>query len=244
MEKNIVIIGATSAIASAMAKQLADQNHHFFLIARDAQRLQAVAEGVETRSHHPCQTMLFDALDFNQIPHCVSTAVQALEKIDLVIIAHGTLPNQMQCQFDFQKSITEFQINATSYIGIATAFAQQLKKQQSGTMVLFSSCAGDRGRASNYLYGAAKAAIFTFAAGLRASLLQEGVHVMTVKPGFVDTPMTKDFKKGFLWAKPEQIARRVIKAIDRKKPVVYAPFFWRYIMFIIRCLPECMMRRL
>lgn len=242
MNKTTVIIGATSAIALAMARELAKRGDTFFLIARNQSHLKTVAEDIAIRSQQPCKTMIFDALAYKQADWLVSEAVSALGEIDRVIIAHGLLPDQ--CQWDVEKSVDVFQINATSYIALATAFSNQLKKQQSGMLVLFSSCAGDRGRASNYLYGSAKAAVSIFSEGLRADLYQYGVHVMTVKPGWVDTPMTQSFKKGLLWASPEPVARRVIKAMDQKKSVVYAPFFWRYIMWVIRLLPEGILRKL
>ncbi len=242
MNKKTVIIGATSAIAQAIARQLADQGDNLFLIARNDAHLKMVADDIAVRSQYHCEAMIFDAIDYKKIGECVSAANKALGGIDNVIIVHGVLPDQVACESDFEESVKEFQINATSYIGLATAFADYFKKQKSGTLVLFSSCAGDRGRASNYLYGAAKAAVSIFAAGLRASLYKHNVYVMTVKPGFVDTPMTKDFKKGLLWATPLQVSSRVVKAMHQKKSVVYAPFFWRYILWVIRCLPDKMMR--
>tara|TARA_E500000331_G_C17139316_1_gene661980 strand:+ start:411 stop:776 length:366 start_codon:yes stop_codon:yes gene_type:complete len=119
-----------------------------------------------------------------------------------------------------------------------------MKQQQSGTIVVISSVAGDRGRASNYIYGAAKAMVSTFAEGLRNRLFGTGVHVITVKPGFVDTPMTEDFKKGLLCVQPEDIAAGILRAVDKKKSVVYLPKYWWVIIFIIKHLPNFLYKRL
>jgi short-subunit dehydrogenase len=118
-----------------------------------------------------------------------------------------------------------------------------MEAQQQGSIAVISSVAGDRGRASNYLYGSAKAAVSTFLSGMRQRLEKRGVNVLTVKPGFVDTPMTRDFKKSALWAKPEEVARGIVRAIDRRKAVVYLPWFWSIIMLIIKHVPEFMFKR-
>ena len=110
--------------------------------------------------------------------------------------------------------------------------------------MVISSVAGDRGRQSNYVYGSAKAAVTTFLQGLRNRLHPAGVQVLTVKPGFVDTPMTSAFPKGPLWASPEQIARGIHRAIQKRKDVVYLPGFWRLIMRVIREIPEAVFKRL
>ena len=109
---------------------------------------------------------------------------------------------------------------------------------------MISSVAGDRGRQSNYVYGSAKALVSAFMSGLRQRLHRSGVAVITIKPGFVDTPMTAAFQKGALWAKPDQIARGIVKALDRGRDVVYLPAFWRPIMLIVRSVPETIFKRL
>ncbi len=244
MSKKTVIIGATSAIAQAIAKQLAEQGQQLFLIARNTTHMQTLADDLAIRSHHTCKTFAFDANSNDQYHACLQAAVEDLGHIDNVIIAHGTLPDQEACQANLEQSLQEFQVNATSYIGLMTVFSQHLEQQGAGHMVVFSSCAGDRGRQSNYLYGSTKAAISAFSAGLRGRLFKKGVSVLTVKPGFVDTPMTQAFKKGFIWAQPEDVAKQVIHAMNKKKSIAYVPGFWRYIMMIIKCIPENLMKRL
>jgi decaprenylphospho-beta-D-erythro-pentofuranosid-2-ulose 2-reductase len=118
------------------------------------------------------------------------------------------------------------------------------EQQKSGTLAVISSVAGDRGRQSNYVYGAAKGMVNIFAQGLRNRLFKSGVNVLTIKPGFVDTPMTAGFRKGFLWATPERVARDIVKAIAGRESEVYTPVFWRALMIPIRLLPEWLFKRL
>lgn len=142
-------------------------------------------------------------------------------------------------------AVEAFAINATSTIALLTVLANQFEKQRAGTLAVISSIAGDRGRPSNYVYGAAKAAVSTFCEGLRARLFKVGVHVMTVKPGFVNTPMTKGLKlPAALVATPDQIALRIISGVERKTANLYAPAFWAPIMLIIRNIPQPLFKRL
>ena len=125
-----------------------------------------------------------------------------------------------------------------SVISLLTILANQLEHQGSGSIAVITSPSGDRGRQSNYIYGTAKGALTIFLQGLRNRLSKSNVHVLTIKPGFVDTPMTKDFKKGFLWVNPDVVSKGIYNAINKKREVVYLPFFWRYIMIIIKSIPE------
>lgn len=129
-------------------------------------------------------------------------------------------------------------------MSLLTLLANRLETQRSGTLAVISSVAGDRGRASNYVYGTAKGALSLFVQGLRNRLYDTGVHVLTVKPGLVNTPMTAALKKNFLYAKPEGVAKGIVAAIDKKREVVYMPFFWRWLMLVIRALPEPLFKRL
>jgi len=138
----------------------------------------------------------------------------------------------------------ELQTNFTTVVSLLTLLANLFERQGRGSIAVISSVAGDRGRQSNYVYGAAKGALTIYLQGLRNRLAKANVHVLTIKPGFVDTPMTRDFKKGLLWVGPDVIARGIVKAIDKRKDVAYLPFFWRYIMFIIKIIPERIFKRL
>ena len=136
------------------------------------------------------------------------------------------------------------QTNALSTISLLTLIANRFEAKRSGNICVISSVAGDRGRASNYVYGSSKAMVTAFTSGLRQRLHKSNVSVVTVKPGFVDTPMTSDFKKGFLWAKPNDVAEKIVKAIDNKKDGVYAPGFWRYVMVVIKLIPSFLFKKI
>jgi short-subunit dehydrogenase len=179
-----------------------------------------------------------DANDLSAHAPMLEYAERALGGIDVVLIAHGTLPDQRACEASADTALAEIKTNALSIVSLLTLVANRMAQQKSGTIAVISSVAGDRGRSSNYVYGSAKALVSTFLSGLRQRLSHCGVGVVTIKPGFVDTPMTREFRKGFLWAQPSQVARGIVAAIDRQKPVVYLPSFWRLIMFIVRLVPE------
>ena len=164
--------------------------------------------------------------------------------IDVVLIAHGTLPDQRACEASFATTRSALETNAISVISLLTHLANRFERQRGGSIAVVSSVAGDRGRQSNYVYGTAKGALSLFLQGLRNRLHGRGVDVITIKPGFVDTPMTAGMAKGALWAQPESIARGIVKAIERGRSVAYVPGFWAPIMWVIRSLPETLFKRL
>lgn len=237
----ILVIGATSAIAEATARRYAAAGARLFLVGRDAARLETIAADLRLRG----ATAEWHALDANDTAaHApmLDAAWTALGQVDVALVAHGTLPDQAACAASVETSLREFATNGTSVIALCTALAQRL--QAPATLAVISSVAGDRGRASNYLYGSAKAAVSAFTSGLRQSLHGSGVNVLTIKPGFVDTPMTAAFKKGALWATPEQVAAGIERAIARRRSVAYLPWFWWGIMRVITHIPEAVFRRI
>jgi len=242
--KRILIVGATSAIAEATARRFASRGDSLFLVGRNTQRLQAVADDLMVRGAHAAYEYVLDARDIERYPAMLDTAAEQMGGIDTALIAHGTLSDQLMCQSSIELLLQEFTTNALSYITLCTQLAIRFEAQHRGVIAVISSVAGDRGRQSNYVYGTAKAAVTTFASGLRQRLYSKGVRVVTIKPGFVDTPMTAAFKKGALWASPEAVATSIVRAIDRGTPVIYTPGFWRAIMWIIRTIPEHVFRRL
>lgn len=245
MNQNILIIGATSGIAEAVARRYAEQGARLFLVARNSNKLQAVSTDLAARGAKDVQTFVMDANDSDLIPQMLDSAWKAFGSIAVALVAHGTLPDQQRTETDIPYAIAEFRTNAESVIACLTGLAQRFEPQGKGVIAVIGSVAGDRGRASNYLYGAAKAAIDTYASGLRARLFKSGVHVLTIKPGFVDTPMTAAFKKGFLWTKPDRIAENIYRAIEKgNKDVVYTPGFWFFIMLVIRAIPGFIFKRL
>jgi len=242
--KKILIIGATSAIAEATCRLFAGNKEQLYLLARNTQRLDTLAKDLKIRGASSVQYKKFDVNDNELTESILADAIDSMQGIDIVLIAHGTLPDQQACEKDFTLCLKELNTNMISTIHILTYVANFLEQQGHGSIVTISSVAGDRGRQSNYVYGTAKGAVSIFMQGLRNRLSKKGVDVITIKPGFVDTPMTSEFDKGLLWAKPEDIASGVIKAIDKGKNDVYLPSFWKLIMFIIKSIPEFIFKKL
>ncbi|MDQ4076262.1 MAG: SDR family oxidoreductase [Chloroflexota bacterium] len=242
--RKILIVGATSAIAHATATHFANDRDRFFLVGRNRDKLRAVADDLEVRGAGQAETFEMDVNEFQRHEAMLDAATEALEGLDIVLIAHGTLPDQEACERSVEKTLEEFSTNGTSVIALLTRVANRLEKQESGTIAVISSVAGERGRQSNYIYGSAKAAVNTFLSGLRGRLHGSGVAVVTIKPGLIDTPMTADLKKTPLYTSAERAGKTIYDAIVRKKDVVYVPWYWRIIMTIIKLIPERIFKRL
>lgn len=239
-----LIIGATSAIAIETSKLFAKRGDTLFLVGRNPEKLEAVRRDLEVRGGTICGVFSADLNDCSAHRDILSQALESLGGLDTVLIAHGTLGDQKACEQDFDLAEKEIRSNFLSCVSLLTHLANEMGKRKSGSIAVISSVAGDRGRQSNYIYGAAKGALSLFLQGLRNRLYGSGVNVLTIKPGFVDTPMTASIKKNFLFAKPEQIASGIVKAIDKKKDVVYLPCFWWVIMTIIKAIPERVFKKL
>lgn len=231
-------------MARAYARRWADKKATFFLVARDPIKLQQTADDLLGRGASAVHTSTLDTTDIAAHKVVIDECFTKLEAVEVALIAHGTLPNQHACQQDVELSLKEFANNGTSTIALLTDLGNRFEQQHFGTIAVITSVAGDRGRPSNYLYGAAKAVVSTFCEGLRARLFKAGVHLVDIKPGFVDTPMTQglNLPKALL-VTPETIAVYIDKAIDKKKDVVYAPWFWFWIMQIIKNLPNFLLKR-
>jgi short-subunit dehydrogenase len=242
--KRILIIGATSAIAEACARRFAARGDALFVTGRNRARLQAVADDLQVRGAASVQSHELNAADIERIPAMLEAAAASMGGIDAALIAHGTLSDQAACQESVELLLKEHTVNALSVMALCTELANRFERQRHGVIAVISSVAGDRGRASNYVYGTAKAAVSAFTSGLRQRLFASGVRVVTIKPGFVDTPMTAAFAKGLLWASPATVAGSIVRAMDRGASVLYTPWFWWPIMAIIRAIPESLFRRL
>ena len=236
--KKILILGATSTIAESTARLWAAQGHRLYLLGRNAERLATITADLKIRGAESVRHAVLDVNDFAQHAAALDVATVALGGLDVVLIAHGTLGDQKVCEQDFSAALHELNTNAISVISLLTHLANRFEAQKQGVIAVISSVAGDRGRQSNYVYGAAKGAVSIFLQGLRNRLHKSGVQVLTIKPGFVDTPMTASFKKGPLWSSPEAIARSIHAGIEKRRDVMYAPWFWAGIMIVIRLIPE------
>jgi decaprenylphospho-beta-D-erythro-pentofuranosid-2-ulose 2-reductase len=242
--RKVLIIGATSAIAEAVARILASRGDKLFLIGRRAESLNSIAADLRVRGSPAVHVEAMDAADLAAQEPAISRAEESLGGLDTVLIAYGTLSDQAACEKSATLTAAELHNNAVSVAAWLTPIAARFAARRAGTIVAISSVAGDRGRQSNYVYGSAKALVTTFLSGLRQRLHKSGVAVITIKPGFVDTPMTAQFRKGLLWAKPQQVADGIVRAIERSDSVRYLPAFWRPIMFLIRAIPESVFVRL
>ncbi len=242
--KRILVIGASSAIAQHCIRIWADRGEAFFLVARNHEILQTIARDAIARGAAQVDFYCVDLNEIEEHPKLLEAAKVALGHIDIVLIAHGTLSKQLDCQLSVETTLTEIQTNALSVISLLTYVANDFEARRAGTISVISSVAGDRGRASNYVYGSAKAMISEFTSGLRQRLFRSNVTVTTIKPGFVDTPMTAEFQKGLLWAKPASVARAIVIAIDKKKDVVYVPAFWWGVMMLIKTLPTAIFKKI
>ncbi|HZO21736.1 MAG TPA: SDR family oxidoreductase [Steroidobacteraceae bacterium] len=245
MTQNVVIVGATSGIAQAVGRCYAARGSRLFLAARNPQRLEAVAADLRARGAGAVDIFIMDAEDAAQIQAMEQSAWAALGKVDVALIAYGSLPDQARAAVDSTYLVREWRVNAESVLLCLAGLAQRFQSQGGGIIAVVGSVAGDRGRPGNYLYGAAKSAVHAFSSGLRAQLWAQRVHVLTIKPGFVATSMTAHLNlPRLLTAEPAAVARRIVRAIDRRWDVCYVPGFWRLIMTVIRLLPETIFKRL
>lgn len=245
--RRIVIFGATSRIATEAARLWLARGVHLVLVARNAERLRMLNDDLSLRAGGLAEvdavTADLGALD--TLPALWSSLSERFSDLDAVLIAHGSLPNQRRCESDPKTMLHEISVNALSAMVLLTAIANDFEARGSGTIGVIGSVSGDRGRKDSYVYGAAKGMLALFLQGLRNRLHDKGVRVITVKPGFVITPMTQDFDRhGPLWVRPEGVARGIVRAYRGGGEVVYLPWFWRPIMWMIRLIPERIFKRL
>jgi len=242
--QRILIIGATSAIAEAAARRFAARGARLYLLARNLERLRDLASDLAIRGAAAVDCAGLDVNAFDRHPAAIEDAARAMGGIDVALIAHGTLGDQAACEQSIDLTLLELSTNAISVISLLTLLANRFETQGGGSIAVISSVAGDRGRRSNYVYGAAKGAVTIFLQGLRNRLQRSGVHVLTIKPGFVDTPMTAALEKGPLWSSAERIAQGIERALEGKRDVVYLPAWWRLAMTAIKLIPERIFKKL
>lgn len=244
MKKGVLILGATSSIARAAANSFAAKGHSLYLAGRDRQELQRLASDIRIRYGVMVHEGFFDAAQYDTHTPFLQQVLQKMKHLDGALLAVGQLGDHKKAVHDFNAA---HDILVNNYVGacsILSVLANHFANQQSGFLIGISSVAGDRGRQSNYIYGSAKGGLALFLQGLRNRLAKQGVHVMTVKPGFVDTAMTFGLQGLFLVAQPQTVGNAIVRAVEKKKNTVYIPGFWRAIMAIIGSIPEPLFKRM
>lgn len=248
----ILVLGATSGIAQACTRLWAERGHELFLVARQSARLEDVATDLRTRfSSSIVHTHVADLAPqpanagvYSDSARAIfDEAAHTMGALDRVFICYGILGDEMLAQDSFFEAQRVIEVNFISHAALLLEASQRLEK--GAQLAIVTSVAGDRGRGSNFVYGSAKAGLIAFVSGLRAKLFKSGIHVMDIRPGFVDTPMTEALPKaGPLWASPYAVACAIDQGFLRKRDVIYTPWFWRYIMLVIKSIPETIFKRL
>lgn len=240
----VVVLGATSAIGRAVAAELAPHTSRLVLAARDADEARAIAADLTVRHGTPAEVVRFDALDPGSAAAAVNECIAAAGPGSLGIVLCLGYLGERGARVDEDEAMRILHTNFTACVTLLEGFAGRMETGRGGWICALSSVAGDRGRQSNYLYGAAKGGLSVYLQGLRNRLHPAGIPVVTVKPGFVDTRMTYGRPGVFLAAEPRAVARAVRRAVEGRRHTVYVPFFWRPLMWVIRALPEAVFKRL
>jgi decaprenylphospho-beta-D-erythro-pentofuranosid-2-ulose 2-reductase len=242
MEENVLILGAASDMAVAIARKFASAGYSVTLAARNIEKLQAIESDLKVRYKGIVHSVFFDALDFSDHEKFYQTLP---EKPDVVVCVFGWLGDQAEAEMSWKATEEILFTNYVGAVSILNVVANEFEKKKKGTIVGISSVAGERGRQSNYLYGSAKAGFTAYLSGLRSRLYKQGVHVLTVKPGFVKTKMIENLKTpGPITAEPKKVADHIFNGVKKKHNSIYVLPVWSLIMFIIRNIPEGIFKRL
>lgn len=246
LPKSVVILGATSGVARYIADQFARLGYAVGLAGRNMEELDRLAVDIRTRYTVSCHTFYFDALAFEGHGAFPAQCEEAFGELPGgVVLCFGFMADQADAQADFVIARRTLDTNLTGAISILEPFAAAFETRKAGFIAALTSVAGDRGRKANYIYGASKGGLTVYLQGLRNRLHASGVQVTTIKPGFMDTPMTYGMKlPGPLVSSPEAAAKAMVKAVTGRKNVVYVSCFWRYIMYIIKSIPEWQFKKM
>ena len=238
----VLIIGAKSDIAKEVAREYAKNGYNLYLAARDAKSLEGLANDIKIRSGVDVKLKKFDITDFGSHQNFY----ESLEPKPLgVIVVAGYMAEQKECEADFSKTLNTINVNFTGAVSILNIVANDMEQNKNGFIVGVSSVAGDRGRKANYIYGSAKAGFSAYLSGLRNRLYESGVNVLTVKPGFVATKMTAELDlPAKLTAQPEDVAKDIFEAQQNGKDILYTKSIWRYVMLIIKHIPEFIFKKM
>jgi decaprenylphospho-beta-D-erythro-pentofuranosid-2-ulose 2-reductase len=242
--KRILVLGATSGIAEACCRLWAGRGDSLFLVARNRDRLAAVAADMQTRGAAHVDFAVADLDNTVAHPELLAHGINSLAGLDIAFLALGVLGDQALAERSFAQADEILHTNFVGPVSLLTWLGNYCAQRHCGTLAVLSSVAGDRGRKSNYVYGSSKAGLSAFLGGLRNRIDREGVRVMTIKPGPVKTAMTEGMKGSEKFADVEAVAAMIVKAIDAGRDVVYVPGLWRLKMAIVRAIPEWLFKKL
>ncbi len=242
--KRILVLGATSGIAEACIRLWAERGDSLYLVARNADKLAAVAADARTRGAGYVNFVVADLDKTATHPELLAHAINSLAGLDVAYLALGVLGEQPKAERNFDEAASILHTNFVAPVSLLTWLANYCAQRHAGTLAVLSSVAGDRGRKSNYVYGSSKAGLSAFLAGLRNRVDREGVTVITIKPGPVKTAMTQSMKGSEKFANVDKVAATIVKAIDKGQDELYVPGIWRIIMGVIRAIPERIFKKL
>ena len=242
---SLLVLGANSLIAQATAANFAETGHEIIFAGRNKEELAKLAGDFNIRYKVTSRAEYFDALDYASHKKFLEDVLAKTPDLNYVLIAFGYLGVQEKSQSDFTEAHKALDTNYTGAVSICELVAAEFETRKKGNIAIISSVAGDRGRQSNYIYGSAKAGLTQYSSGLRARLNKSGVNVLTAKPGFVNTPMTFGMPlPKLLVASPQKVGKDIYKAMINGKNVIYTPFYWRYIMAVVKSIPEFIFKKL
>ncbi len=242
---NTVILGANSEIAKKTAEILCKNHHRLLLASRNLKELERFVNHLKIKYGCDVYFKRFDAVDYGGHRRFWDEVINDFGDVHCVLVAFGYMVDNEKALKDFEEARKIIETNYLGAVSILNIVSEYMERNGRGTIAVISSVAGDRGRAKNFIYGSAKAGLTQYLSGLRARLFDKGIKVITVKPGFVDTPMTKGMNiPKPLMSSPEKVAKDIYNAIVKGKEVVYTPVYWWMIMSVIRALPEFIFKRL
>lgn len=244
MNKSVLILGATSAIARSTAEAFAARGHSLYLAGRDLSELERLASDLKIRYRIEVRIGVFDAENYPSHTGFIERVSNEMGGLEGVLLAFGYLGEQQLAARDSTVRVTVIARNLTGAINLLEPLAASLERQGTGFIIGISSVAGDRGRQSNYIYASAKGGFSIYLQGLRNRLFHSGIRVLTVKAGFVDTAMTYGMPNLFLVASPDYVGEQIVRALEKGRDVAHIPWFWRYIMLVFKLLPESIFKRL
>jgi decaprenylphospho-beta-D-erythro-pentofuranosid-2-ulose 2-reductase len=242
-ERRAAIFGGASGIATSVARQLAGEGARLLLLGRDVTMLEAAAADLRVRGAAEARVLQADFARTQSLPDLARAAWDAFGGLDLALLAYGTLPDQTTAEMDMTLTEAALTVNFVSPCLLCDRLAPHFEAARAGSIAVITSVAGERGRRSNYLYGAAKGGLQRYLEGLRHRLHPAGVQVLDVRPGFVATRMTAHLQQGLLWAQPDRVARDILRAVGTGRAVLYTPWFWRGVMAGVRNLPRPLFHR-